>query len=276
MATTAVGPRLGLFGPPPVAPHRSLLTAPDVVVEDDFPRWMNGVVQKPYPNPIGVDQWEPCDSNQKDSFNGEDDLTFDPSAIYLRNECSTLMDIEALKEQTAASLEAGTAQAVELILAQGGGGIAPNVNPFLADSGASLLTPTVLSPRVGMAYLEDHLANNYAARGMIHATPGTVDLLSSVLEQDDSGGVWTQAGTPIVPGRGYVGATLGTHVLAASTAYMFATTQVNVRMTEVTVTDLVSSLDRDNNTVAFIAERFVLVTWDAHQVHAAVLVNWTL
>lgn len=278
MSITAVGPRLGLIGPPPVAPERTLLSAPGVLQTEDFPRWMNGVNQRPYPNPITVDQWNPCEVEQvKDAVGTNDELTFDPVAIYLRDECSTIGDLADLKEGTRISLEAGTAQAIELVLAQGGGaGITPNTNPYLGDSGLSVLNGGhAVSPRQGMAWLEDHLANNYAARGMIHATPGTVDLLSTELWEDDSS-LYTQAGTPVVPGRGYVAAPAGTLSPGDGQAFMFATSQVRVWMTEITVTDLISSLDRENNRVAFIAERFVLVTWNADEVHAGILVDWAL
>ena len=56
---TAVGVRLDLDGPRPVAPPHSLLATPGVVVAEDTGRWMNGVVLDIYPEDV-PSVWDPC------------------------------------------------------------------------------------------------------------------------------------------------------------------------------------------------------------------------
>lgn len=278
MSITAVGVRLGLFGPPPVAPTRSLLKTEGVVVDGGDGRWMNGVNLVGYPPMSGVTQWLPCNDDgtlgEKQVGDPPLDATFDPVAIYLEVECSTV-SLEGLKERAVVSLEAGSSRAVESLLVAGNGaGVGGNTNPYLGDTGLHLIAGTV-SPREGLAMLEDYISTAYGGRGLIHASPGTVDLLSSILEEDDTGTIYTQAGTPVIPGQGYAGAEANGHAAGARQQFLFASSPVEVRITDISVTDLVSSLDRSDNSVRFIAERWALVTWDT-ELQAAVLVNYDL
>jgi hypothetical protein len=147
----------------------------------------------------------------------------------------------------------------------------------MTDANADVLNGGVaVSPREGLSFLEDYIASHYGARGMIHGSPGLIDALSSILEEEDSGTIYTQAGTPIVPGQGYGGLTVnGDLADIPDQQWLLASSPVEVRLTEITVTDLVSSLDRSDNSVKFIAERFALVTWDA-VFQAAILVDYDL
>jgi hypothetical protein len=273
---TAVGVRLGIFGPPPKPPARSLLKTPGVLVDTDG-RWLNGVVQQNYPIPKPND-WNPCeaDPNTKSSDSGADKPTFDPFAIYITVECTTAA-VEGLRDRAVTSLEAGTSYGLELALAVGGIGVGGNTNPFLGDGNVvTLAGGAAMPPREGMALLEDQIGRVYGAAGVIHASPGTVDLLSSILESDDSGGLYTQAGTPVIPGQGYIDApSNGVSPADPTQQWMFASGQVEVHLTDVIVRDLVSSLDRSTNLVEFVVERFALVNWDT-EIQAAVLVDFDL
>lgn len=279
MSITAAGVRLGLFGPPPVAPTRGLLKTKGVVVEDGEGRWMNGVNLVGYPPPEGVTQWNPCAEEgtfdpEKIPGDAPPFVTFDPVAIYLEVECTSTQALAGLKERAAVSLEAGTSKAVESLLVAGNSsGVGGNANPYLGDGNVDLIAGTY-SPRVGMALLEDFIATHYGARGMIHASPGAADMLPSILETDDVGTLYTQGGTPVIPGQGYAGAEANGSAPGAHQQYLFASSPVEVRLTDITVTDLVSSLDRSDNSLRFIAERWALVTWDT-ELQAAVLVDYT-
>jgi hypothetical protein len=272
---TAVGVRLGIFGPPPKAPTRSLLQTVGVMESDG--RWLNGVVQQNYPIPLPA-CWSPCESppDEKGTDSGGVQETFDPFAIYITVTCTT-MAVEGLKERAITSLEASTSYGLEYALAAGCGGVGGNTNPFLGDSNVVILAGgAAMPPREGMALLENQIGRVFGAAGIIHASPGTVDLLSSILEEDDNGVIYTQAGTPVVPGMGYIDAAADSNVPADETQqYMFASGQVEVRLTEIITRDLVSSLDRETNTVEFQVERFALVNWDT-QIQAAVLVDFDL
>jgi hypothetical protein len=273
---TAVGVRLGIFGPPPVAPARSLIKTAGVLQEGEG-RWLNGVEMFPYPVPINVAQWNPCDSDTKSGGDNGDIEIFDPVAIYLEVVCTT-SSIEGLQERARVSFEAGTPAAVEsLVVAGNGAGVGGNTNPFLGDTNVTILNGGVaVAPREGMAILEDSIAANYGATGMIHATPGTVDLLSAILEEDDNGTIYTQAGTPVVPGQGYVGAEADGNAPGDLQTYMFASPPIEVFLSEPSITDLRSSLDRSDNAVSFIVERFALAVWDIAALQTAVLVDWAL
>ena len=275
---TGVGIRLGVFGPPPKAPTRSLLKTEGVLQDPGDGRWKNGIVQQNYPIPLPAN-WCPCDSphaeNTKETDSAGASHTFDPFAIYISVTCTT-MAVEGLRERAITSLEASTSYGLEYALAVGDCGI-DDPNPFLGDSNVDILAGGVaMPPREAMALLEDDIGRKYGAAGMIHATTGTVDLLSSILEEDDNGTIYTQAGTPVVPGMGYIDASAdGNQPADPTQQYMFASGQVEVRLTDIIVRDLVQSLDRETNTVEFIVERFALVQWDT-QIQSAVLVDFDL
>jgi hypothetical protein len=278
---TAVGPRLGILGPPPKPPARSLVATDGVLQDSGDGRWMNGVNLVTYPFPH-ANVWSPCgapEANVKDEIAGTQIFTFDPVAIYVEDECSSISgEYEARRDRLRTVLEAVTPHGAERILAGiASAGISPNVNPSFASGGTNVLTGSV-PPREGVAMLEDYIigTGNYDAKPMIHATPGTVDMLSSILEEDDTGTIYTQAGTPVVPGGGYVGAIpSGEATPELFQAWLWITPNVEVRLSPITVTDLVPSLDRAENDLVFIAERFALVTWDA-SISAAILVDWSL
>lgn len=273
---TAVGVRLGVFGPPPVPPRHSLLKTEGVLQDDTSGRWLNGVNMFPYPAPVGVDHWNPCDDETKSAVDGGEAVTWDPAAIYLEVQCTTAA-IEGLKERALVSLEAGTPKAVEeLVVSGSGAGVGGNTNPFLGDANVAVLGGGAVAPREGMAILEDAIAENYGGTGLIHATPGTTDLLSSILETDDTGTIYTQAGTPVVSGFGYVGAEANSVAPGDQQAWMFASPPMEVYLTDPVTTDLRSSLDRGNNEVSFIVERFALAYWDIAALQVAVLVDWAL
>ena len=276
MSTTAVGVRLGMYGPPPKAPTRSLLKTVGVVENDG--RWLNGIVQQNYPIPLPA-CWSPCASepdNEKGTDSAGAQETFDPFAIYITVECSTLAALDGLQERAITSLEASTSYGLEYALAAGCAGVGGNTNPYLGDSNVVILGGGAMPPREGMALLEDQIGRVFGAAGMIHASPGTVDLLSSILETDDSGTIYTQAGTPVVPGQGYIDASADGHAPADATQqYIFASGQVEVRLTDIITHDLVQSLDRATNTVEFVVERYALVNWDT-AIQAAVLVDFDL
>lgn len=267
---TAVGPRLGIFGPPPEPPSRSLLTTTGVLRDpEDFDgRWMNGVNLFSYPNPADATFWLPCDddgSSPKTEEASLADATFDPVALYEKRVCSTISgEYEGKRDQAEQSLIAATPRLVEQLLVAGdGAGIGGNTNPFLGDGNVIVIAGGPYAPREGLALLEDEAARRYGAKYMIHATPGTVDLLSAILEEDDQGDIYTQAGTCVIPETGIVDAEANGNPPGSDTSqFVFASSPVWVWLTDPIVRDLVQSLDRETNTIEFIVERFALVVWD--------------
>ena len=272
MSITAVGVRLDLVGPRPVAPPHSLVNTPGVVISEDAGRWLNGVNLIGYPDDT-PSLWEPCSEGTfrvKGEGTGRPEATFDPFVCYIPATCST-WGWNDLQEQVEAALEATYSMGVEQGLSQG---IAGSNNPYFGDGSLVILGGGAVAPPVGLAYLEDALSQT-GRGGIIHATPAVVARLQSVRLAGPAALV-TGNGTPLVSGDGYVGTDPdGAGGPGAHEDYIFVTGPVEVRLGPLVMTELAESLDRSDNTVTFRAERYVLATWDT-ALQAGVLVDWTL
>lgn len=274
-AIQGVGVRLDLDAPRPLAPPHSLLRTPGVVVDAGEGRWLNGVNLDTYPEEVPV-VWDPCSTGTfrtKDDGSGFDVPQFDPFVIYIPATCSTF-SLGRLKEMLAEAFDARQSYGAELGLAAGVPGM---VNPFLADANLTQLGSAVLTPAEGMARLENAIGET-GQKGIIHATPALVSSLALELLEGDVKGdnnLFTPNGTPVVSGGGYIDIRpVGKAAPTDGQDWMYATTGVEVRLGPISVTDLVSSLDRSDNTVTFRAERAVLATWDPDALQVGVLVDW--
>lgn len=276
MSVTAIaGPRLDLDGPLPVAPKHSLLNTPGVVVtEGDDGRWMNGVNMIGYPDSVPL-TWNACDPNATGSAIKEEgsagpQAQFDPFVCYLPVTCSAL-SYPYIADWSETVLEATYSFAVEqALVGLVDAGLSPN--PQLGDS--NVVKPvgnTAKSPIIALSYLENAIGATGRA-GMLHATPATVAQLNTdtFLDPDE---LITTNGNRLVSGGGYIDAYANGEQGGPGQDWMFASGPVQVRMSDVQITDLRESLDRSDNTITFRAERWVLVTWDT-ALQAAVLVDW--
>lgn len=275
MATfTAVGPRLDLDGPRPVAPPHSLLKTEGVVVEEDAGRWLNGVNIMPYPSDV-PSLWEPCSEGTfriKDDGLGFQIVTFDSFVCYIPVTCSTLGVWQDLAGQAESVLEATYSMGVEQALASG---VSGSSNPYFGDANLDILGGGAVSAATALAYLEDAIGET-GRMGIIHATPAIVSVLAAdKLEGTEEGALITSNGTPVVSGDGYIGADpdMGTSP-SAGQGWMFATGPVEVRLGPLVITDLAESLDRSDNEITFRAERYVLATWDG-VLQSGILVDWS-
>lgn len=273
---SAVGVRLDLDAPRPVAPPHSLLKTPGVVVAEGDGRWLNGVNLDVYPTDLPV-PWDPCSAGTfrtKDDGSGSDVPQFDPFVIYIPATCSTF-SLGRLKEMLAVAFDARQSYGVELGFAQGIPGMA---NPHLADSHLVQLGSGAVSATEGLARLENAIGAT-GSGGLIHATPAIVTLLTRLAlvgenPADPRSDLFTMNGTPVVSGDGYIDIRpTGKAAPADGQDWMYATGPVEARLGPIGITDLVSSLDRSDNTVTFRAERPVLVTWDT-ALQVGVLVDW--
>lgn len=275
MSIQAVGVRLDLDGPRPVAPPHSLLNTPGVVVERDAGRWLNGVNVVGYPDDT-PSLWEPCSTGTfrvKDEGGPRPQATFDPFVVFIPTTCSIFgqsADNESgIRAQAEAVLEAVESMGVEQGLVAGVDG---SDNPFLADSNLDLLGGGAVSATVGLSYLENAIGAT-GRRGMIHATPAIIAAWQQDLLHVD-GALVTVNGTRVVSGDGYIGVDPTDEAApGAGQDYAFATGPVEVRLGPLVITELAESLDRSDNTVTFRAERYVLATWDT-ALQAGVLVDW--
>lgn len=268
---TAVGVRLDIDGPRPVAPPHSLLNTPGVVVEDGAGRWMNGVNLDTYPtDPPSV--WDPCSAGTnrvKDDGAGRLLPTFDPFVVYVPTTCSYFSS-NGLREMTRVALEANASWGVEYGLSHGVVGLS---NPYLGDSHLTQLGANGISVAEGVARLENAIGA-FGIRGIIHATPAAVSLMNTDKLEQESNLLVTSNGTPVVSGGGYIGVhPTGKTAPSDGQDWIFATGAVEVYLGPPALSDVVSSLDRTDNTITFRAERAALPVWDT-ALQVGVLVDW--
>lgn len=277
MSITAVGPATSLDGPLPVAPPHSLLQQEGVVVERDATRVLNGVNVWAYPTGCSY-LWEPCSDGTyriKEGVSGQPTARFDSFVVYKPVTCSSigLSDPEELARRAEAALEATVSAAVERALAEG---VDQSSNAFFGDANVDdLTTGTAVSPGVGLSMLEEAIGET-CRMGMLHFTPAVVSALQAfpVGDPGDTRLV-TANGTPVVSGMGYQD--IDTPFLDSPTAtedYAFATGPVRVYLGPVVMTSVKESLDRSENILTFLAERYVIAIWDG-TLQAAALIDWS-
>lgn len=271
---TAVGPALDVDGPLPVAPKHRLLATEGVVVSEDATRVLNGV--NVYGYPTGCPSlWEPCsDGTFRTKNSDSEQLTprFDSFVVYKAITCSAIGmgDPEEFSARASKVLEATLSAGVEEALAAG---VEGSSNPFFGDAEVDVLNSgTAVSPRIGLAFLEDAIGGTCRA-GMIHATPGVVAALQSdPLESMDA--LVSVNGTRVVSGSGYIG--VDTPWLTTpddGQDWVFATGPVEVHLGPLVMTNIKETLEREQNDVTFRAERYAVALWDT-ALQAAVLVDW--
>lgn len=297
MSVTAVGVTLDLDGPLPVPRRFSLLWTPGIVAEevgeDENPRWLSGVNVHGYPAGL-PHTWEPCSTGTMrekaevaDGLGEDDDpqpgARFDPIAVYFPLKC-TVRGGQNVQEELAARakrvLDATLSAGVERALAEGA--VLSN-NPFLSDSNLDALTGnTAVSPQVGLSYLENAIGARTGRQGVIHATPAVVAAwgfgagLSDdpVDEPPPMSALRTANGTPVISGAGYIGVDpVSQSAPGATTDWVFATGQVEVRIGDGPRVDISESIDRTVNDIIIRPERFVLVEWDT-ALQVGVLIDW--
>lgn len=280
MTVTAIaGPRLDLDGPRPVAPKHSLLNTPGVLIPQDDPRWadgrwMNGVNLIGYPDSVPL-TWNACDPNATGSGIKEEgeagpQAQFDPFVVYLPVTCSAL-SYPFIEEWSEVVLQATYSFAIEqALVGLVDAGLAPN--PQLGNS--NVFKPvgnTAKSPIVALSYLENEIGKT-GRTGMLHAAPAIISQLNTDTFLDPDNLITTN-GNPVVSGGGYIDAYADGEQGGAGQDWMFASGPVEVRVSDMVITNLKESLDRSDNVITFRAERWVLATFDT-ALQAAVLVDW--
>lgn len=234
---------------------------------------MNGVNIIGYPDSVPA-TWNACSVegtfNWKDEGDTGPQATFDPFVCYLPVSCSSL-SYPYLRDWSVTVLDAAYSFAVEqALVGEFDAGLSPN--PSLGDANVDKpVGNTAKSPVVALSYLEN-LIGLTGRKGFIHATPATISQLDTdtFLDPDQ---LITTNGNQVVSGGGYIGASADGTAPAAGQDWMFASGPVEVRISQLAITDLRESMDRSENTITFRAERWVLATWDT-ALQAAVLVDW--
>lgn len=279
MSTIAVGPALDIDGPLPVAPPHSLLLTEGVVLGRDATRVLNGVNVDGYPTGC-ASLWEPCSTGTFRLKSNESTILtprFDSFVAYKEVVCSSLGmgDPFSFAQRVEKVMDAILSAAVEEAIA---GGIEESANPFIGDGTVDVLSAAAVSPKTGLAYLENAIGRT-CRQGMVLATPASVVAMGdspfpSVPEKP----IITRNGTPVVSADGIIG--LDTPSLPATDPdgtedWMLASGPIHVYLGPIEVRDIEETLDRGINEVTVIAERYVLAFWDT-ALQAAVKVDWSL
>ncbi|MDF2751667.1 MAG: hypothetical protein K0S82_49 [Gaiellaceae bacterium] len=281
MPGIAVSGLITATSPPPQERMHSLLTVPGVNLGDPGGRWEMGVNIWGYPTAV-PDLWAPCADEgtmrEKESDSEQPQAGFEGFEMYVPVFCSARGNARELAERALAVLRATQAWGVEKALAHGIVGMS---NKHLVDSDLTSLA-TGVSARVGISYLEKAIAAT-GRQGLIHITPSVADAADGALMEPSqaSDPVYTQAGTPVAIGAGYVGAdpSIDQPALSApgaTTDWIFATGPVEVRIEDdprQLPEDIAEALDRTNNDLVYRAEKTAVVGWDT-ALQVGVLVNW--
>lgn len=245
--------------------------------------WEAGADVYPYPGGL-PDTHNPCSGGSygtKDEGEPTSAVQFGGFTAYLPITCTTrgMGSWEEFKSRAEAVLVAKQSYAVELELAYDDAGIG---NPHLTEGGITPLGGgTAKKPVEGLALLEDSIAAETAASGVIHAAPSLVAAWSrEFLVFHEGNHLVTANGTWVVAGAAYASARFHPSDKSAAGAtqnWAFATGDVQYMQSEMlplpeTVKEAV---DREQNVVTFRAERSFVVDWD-HTFLAEVLIDRSL
>jgi hypothetical protein len=269
-------------GPAPQPPKYGLLAAAQIIPAEDE-RWANGVEVWPFP-PDGVLGQVPCgagSAGQKSTGGAVSRPTFAAFTAYLAATCNArgIATNDDFRARAVAAFAAVEGSAAEKQLASGA---YEATSPYLTDlnltaPGGGPLSLASTSPVNALALLEQAIARTQRG-GLIHCDPATFTawVAEHMISSPASGPVrYTEKGTPVAVGDGYVGAhPIGHTAPSACEGWAFATGPVAIRRSvDVTVYgDIAANLDRATNTLTFRAERDYIVYWDG-VLQAGVLVD---
>jgi len=230
-------------------------------------RWESGFQFRPFDCASAADPFDPSCSIAATSLfpatSMPDFTTYRPFAISATISCSTFgADLEQYKERAKQKLLTSTSHKVEAELWSGTFAAANSYdNPYFTKAAAAtdLGSASLMS---GFALLQHELGDcAQGSRGMIHLPTYAASLLYQMQAIRKENGILLDAfDNVIVAGSGYPYAGTG-NVLA------FATTMVDVRLSELIQTDFIqgphdASSPYGDNTVLAIAWRVAAATWD--------------
>ncbi len=191
MTVATFGPPVRIDGPLPVAPTFSLINTAQVLNDtvtnptgegylvtesQDVFRAGNGAIVYPYPVDTGF-SFDPCSTG---TFRVKEDgtaaplPTFAAFTAYLPETCSSsrIVSPDYFRARAQLAFAAVESSIYENVLATGGI-LAGGGQPYLGDTNLVVLGGGAVSPKEGLALLEDAIGRT-GRRGMIHATPSTV------------------------------------------------------------------------------------------------------
>lgn len=287
---TSPGALLPLDAPLPQPRRYTLLDAANLITPEED-RWLAGAWVNGYPagRPFTHD---PCSSGTF-RLKAAEPTDARPMAgsftVVVGGTCTARSigsDLSWYEDRLGLWFRAVESEAVERSFITGDG--EPTIGAYVGDADISILNGgTAVSPREGMALLEDAIAA--VGNGIIHVAPATATYMQSYLEiataRDNQ--LRTGLGTLLVVGTGYRNTAPDGHAdPTGKQEWAYATGFVDVRRDPVPTilsTEYTQVLDRATNEVTMFAERNYLVTWvgrqatdDANHIQAGVLIDRSL
>lgn len=230
-------------------------------------RWEAGFEFQPEDCSSDTDPFDPT-CGQVANFDAvalPDFVQFDPYAIWDGVKCSTFgSDSAELARRARAKLLTSTSHKVERELWTGAWSTAAGkTNHALASADAEQVDAGTATPYLrALADLQQALGEcAQGSRGMIHATTRTASIWFAADAIRREGPLLLDPfDNIIVAGSGYTGSSpAGAVDATGDTAWAYATTMVDVRLSDVIASDHV---DATNNTRMAIAYRLAAATWD--------------
>lgn len=271
MATT-FGPPVPIDGPPPIPPPFGLYSVSTALAETE--RAAMGVSVTPYPpeTPAGFDPCSTGTYRDKAAGSAIPRPLFAGFTAYTPITCTSrgVGSESEFRRRVAAALTATDAFIAEQQLVAGT--VMP-LNPYVGDSGVTVLDNTGINVIRAIALLEEEIAET-GRQGVIHLTPGSVAAAGFSNLRINNGRLETAAGTPVISGSGYTDQKpAGQGALAATEQWAWATGPVFHWRGDVYVPgDRAANTDHTTNVTTFRAERELVVGWDG-VLQAAVLVD---
>lgn len=255
--------------PPATPPRYSLLVAAPTVV-DAASRWeIGGITWAPEACAGGGVAEVECIGNTA-ALNvaaNPSNAEADPFLVWAGDKCSTI-GFQARDYEGRARRLLEATQSARIAQEFWTGDLSASAsldNTPLADAAADTLTTSAVSVLNGMALLEAGLADcGDGRRGMIHVTPQVFMLAYAERIIEAQGQIYTTPlGTIVVADAGYDG-TGPNGEPASTTQWAYATSMVQVRLSDVVITPdtFQAAVIRETNSIEYRAGRMALVQWD--------------
>lgn len=260
-----------LQAPSPSPPLFDLLRTVDVAERPDGHWLSGGATEGTVPGPAFVH--DGCSTGTDRQKMGAGDIATQQSrtfTVYLPGFCTAQSigpDPGYWTDRLARVFEAYESSAVERVLCTGDGHTV--LGQYLADDNMEVLAGGLPTGPVDALGLLEQAVRRHGG-GVIHCAPRTFTAWKNAnLVQATFGKIYTELGTPVVVGYGYVGVLPNAGPPATSKQeWAFASGPIEViRATDIEIVppDYGEALDRTMNDVLFLAERPYLLNWVGRQ-----------
>lgn len=255
------------------APYGLFSVADVTKVSASDEHWVGGFDQESELCSLNASIVDPCGAPDIPVVVADGDMSHKvmPFGIKAIDECFTQgWTVQDRKARVIRQLELVTQKAVERELWNGTSAIqGGNDNLYLSKDGAAeVVSSAVISPRTGIALLQQAFANcGVGGQGVLHMPVSAVEMLGDHMDQDPSkGNILTWGGNKVAVGSGYDGRGPGDLVPPTNPliVWIYMTGPISVRLgpNELVTPSEVEALDTRTNIMRYVALRPASVDWD--------------